>query len=562
MRQFVYSLTSFAALAMMFQGTAFGQDAPLEHFTKDVGVVVRLKSFDKTLEKVVGLVDQVQEGAGSFVEQRAPEIGVAIANPTLTGVDQSRDWYVGIYPNETNPPIVVFVVPATETADMVDALGEGFTTSIEGTWVVYTEAQYEIPKAERSDSAVSLMGEEVMKTFDKGDLSIFVNVGTLTKIYESQIETGQEQILEQLNNLRFAMPEESGINMGAIVDMYGAGAESFFQGLKDAESFTSAISISPESGVTIDDYLVFDAASESGKALTGTSANEMPLISKLPEGAVVYYGLSGGIKEFMNWSMDMSASMLKDDAAREKLKVAMEKFNGIDFGSMVVGINIGSLKGGLVRVSGVAEASPIDAARTAMREVTQLSSNMEFPGFKQEADIQIDAETYGDNKADLVKIKQEYEEGSDQAELQKKMQEIMFGEAGMETRVLYMKDAYLTTMGGGKEAMTTLVARQDSSRSNGVDGVRQLMLEKANFIGMFDLASMVAQGTKAASSVEGFPLPVDEQMIDNLNIAPSYIGASVASEPNSVRARCNVPVIQMQSIGKIAALFTALQMQL
>src|SRR5690606_5155632 len=118
---------SLAVAAMMAIGrwTTAAEETPLSFFASDVDVVIRLREPDQTFEKLIGLANQIQPGAGDQIKaQQDAILGRMISNPTLTGVDQSRDWYAGVYTHSDSPPTVVFAIPAVKSEDFKSALGE------------------------------------------------------------------------------------------------------------------------------------------------------------------------------------------------------------------------------------------------------------------------------------------------------------------------------------------------------------------------------------------------------------------------------------------------------
>jgi hypothetical protein len=63
------------------------------------------------VEKAANLANAMQPGWGGFVQQYSGMKGALISNPTLSGVDQTKDWYVAAFFRGTEEPQVVFAVP-------------------------------------------------------------------------------------------------------------------------------------------------------------------------------------------------------------------------------------------------------------------------------------------------------------------------------------------------------------------------------------------------------------------------------------------------------------------
>ncbi|WP_417849730.1 hypothetical protein [Thalassoglobus sp.] len=550
------------SLSLSLTVSAVAQDSPLELFHKDVDLVLRLAEPDKTTENIVALVNGAQPGFGELARGPIREnLGKAISNPTLTGADQSRDWHVGIFTNGQAEPSVVFAIPAIEADDLVGALGDGFDSSVHGKYVLYTD-KGDVPDVpDVANSLAKAMSEKAKAAFDMGEISLYVNSKHLASIYRDELSTAYDQVLEGLNQIRFAMPQDSGINIGPIIELYGTLAEHLFQGVRDSNSLTVAVSLGAK-GVRIEEYTEFTKGSKTSKLLSAHPTAGMADLVKLPKGAIAYYGLSGGLEESIKWSMDLTAGMSQDADVRENLKKVFSDLEEVEFGVMVGSVSIGNSAEGLFQVAGIADVKPMDKFKSYMRNSIGAMEELKMSGMTQTSEIAEEAETYGDYKADVVTIKQEFDEDAPQAEMQTRMQKMLFGANGIQSRVIYMEDRYLTVMGGGPEATKSAVAGLSSSSNTQIEKPREILMKEANFIGLLDLPGGVAAGLKAASEMDEFPLPVDAQMVDNLNLTPSFIGLGIAIEADAIRCRTDIPIEQIQGISKLAMLFIGMQNRL
>lgn len=554
---------SFLTLfSLTVSSAAVAQDSALELFSKDVDIVLRLAEPDKSIESLVELVNAAQPGFGEIARGAVNEnLGKAISNPGLVGVDQSRDWHVGIFGQGKNEPLVVFAIPAVETADVVGALGDSFSTHVQGKFVLYTD-KGELPAVpSAADSLAKALEGAPKSAFELGEVSLYVNSKHLVQEYETEIDTAYDQVLEGLNQLRFAIPQDTGVNMGPIIEMYGTMAEKIFQGVRDSQSLVVAIDFGKE-GVRVEEYLEFGSRTESAKVLAELKASSMSDLKNLPRGASAYYGASGGLKEMIKWSMDLTASMSEDESTQETLKNAFGDLDDVELGAMVGSFTIGSAENGLIQSTNIARATPVSKFKEYMRASVSAMKEIKMPGMTQTSTLKEDAETYGDHKVDVVNVVQEYDQGNPQAELQQKMQTMMFGPNGIETRILYLDDKYITVMGGGKEAAKATFENLEESENEAVAEPRKILMENLNFLGLIDVPGMVANGLKAASEMDEFPLPLDAGMINSLGLQESYLGFGVAVEDNALRCRTDVPIEQIQGIFKISMLFVGMRNQL
>ena len=553
-----YMLT--LAVTLLPQVT-LAQDSPLELFPANVDIVARLNEPDKTVDNVATIVDSVVPGLGTGDMIRGsanPQLGQAISNPTLAGVDSTKDWYLGVFSQGRDEPLVVFAIPAIDTDELVDAIGEGMDSSVHGNWVLYTD-RGEVPEVASADaSAAKSMNKEAAAVFDMGELGVYVNAKHLREAYEEELETGYDQVLEQLNNLRYAMPQSEGMNLGAVIEMYGTIVEHFYQAVRDANSLAVAVSVNAD-GLRIEEYLEFADGSDTANVISKLETSEFSDLSKLPKNSVAYYGFSGGVKELTKWGMELNLSMFNDADGKEQLETLFEQLDDIEIGAMSVSMDVGDSQEGLFKVAAIADVDPADEYKKYMRSSVEAMNEIEFPGFSQTSTINEDAETYGDLKADVVTIVQKFDDSSPQAAMQNQMQKVMFGPNGIQSRIVYLEDQYLTIMGGGPEAAMGFIKNYQSGRDNGVAELRSGLMKEGNMIVLVDVATGLAKALKAVTTIEDLPpIPINAQMIDNLFLTPSYIGVGVAQEGNSVRCRTQIPVAQMQNIGKIGMMLAPL----
>lgn len=533
--------------------SASAQENPLQYYTADVDLIIRLREPDQTAVKVIQLVNQVQPGAGDLLEaQKSAALGAMISNPSLTGVDQSRDWYAGVYfREEGQAPVVVFAIPALRTEDLVGALGGRMKTRVEGKIVLYTDGD-EIPSASSENSAARKLDETAAKALATGDLCVYVNVDHLSNVYAEQLDLLQDKTLEALNQLRFTQ-QQSGVDMSSVVEMYGTLAEGCFQAIEDSQNSVVSITLS-DADVFIRSTIAFAADTASSQFLTKNPPGEMSQLSKLPANLPYYYGMNFETSDLTKWGLKMTAGMINDPSKADVLKEATKKLDSVKFGALMGAFDIADSTSGAFRSVGVMFAEPIDEVKALLRDLTASMSSVTTDLYTQTATIQVDAETYGDEKADVVTITHELKDEADPLGMQKIVQSVMFGESGMETRTLYRKDSYLQSLGGGEKGMRDLLKAIDGNRTNNLVKAREGLMPQANLYQFVDLAGLMAKGLRVASQVEGFPLPLNKPMIDSLGLQPSYIGMAAGSEANRVNLELRIPVSQIVGVAKLGVM--------
>lgn len=554
-------------------------ESALDAISTDASVVFRLKKPKATIEKLSGLVDVVQPGMGMQVRNNAMAIGAAISNPTLAGVDMENDWWVAIYASaDSAEPVIVYVIPATDLAAMKEALGDDVNFIEHGDWGVYTNdedtatAITALLKEEGDDEALEI-DEVSTKAFDKGDLSIFINVSQLTEEYEDKITEAQDKLKETLENLPEQATAAQGINSEALGEALNKLATGFLQGVKDTESCVIALAVSKK-GIVFEDLVRVEEGSETDKFLQKSAPSTLDLLAGLPGGQAVYYGLKIDMASLIKFGTSFMGAFQGNDDNKDNL--AKAKTLAADMGKLKFGAFGGSLgvsddDDGVLRSVQITEVTEPTKYRDLMASWMKLAEAMsESQPVKTSYEIKKDAEKFGKVSADVVTTKfggEDEEEGSPAASLGKVI-DIIFGEEGMTTRIAYLKDRVVQTMGGGKDAMAAaLTGAQDSKATANVGAskaftnVRKELSAKANLVFLIDLPNLVAKVAKIVADKQLVPVPIDGAMLEGLELKESYIGFSVAVEPQGIRSNTVIPVEQLQGFAKIGMMFVALKMQ-
>jgi hypothetical protein len=255
------------------------------------------------------------------------------------------------------------------------------------------------------------------------------------------------------------------------------------------------------------------------------------------------------------FGLKMSLSALKNPEESKKLQAdLLQKLNGVEFGSMASAVRFRDEPASAVQVVGVTKAHPIEKFKEFSRASVEAMGDLEFSGFRQTSTLVQDAETYGDLKGDLITVQQEYDDQADPTGVSRKLQDFLFGKDGMQTRAVYFSDSYAATIGGGQAAMKNLLDALKSGKANSVAADRKKLLEKANFLMLMDLPGCIAKMAKAASKVPDFKLPINDQMIDALNLRPSYVGLAIGSDKNFLHNQLRVPASQVIGMTKLVVL--------
>ena len=551
----------FAAMLMALAvgGLASAADSPLSAFPDSTDVLVRIKAPKATIDKAASLVEAIQPGFGAMVRQNAVALGALISNPSLQGVDQTKDWYIAVQTKGGGEPAVVFGIPVTNADMAKQGLGEGFKSKAHGSWLFYSEDEAALPASATSSSAVeAAMKGEPSTVFEKGDVAVFVNLAHLIEAHGNEITAGVEQIKGALSQI----PPQPGVDPEATKKMYADMIDYVTQGLRDSVQCTIAFNVGAE-GMTFEDYLSFAPRSKTSTLLGEQKTSAMELAGKLPPEAVMIFGASGDTKRLIDWSMNMTKAMTgKTPGATKALDDFMNGISNLKFGSMVGGMSLQQGENGLFKNVVIMEVNDAQKYKELARTMSKAMPKVETAGLKQETKIETDAESYGSTKADVITVKQEFDDTADPTGQARQMQALMFGPNGMQSRVVYQKDKLIMSMGGGKDAMTEALKASDSAtKSEAVASFRKGLIESPNILFLVDVPGLAVQGMRVASGIPGVPLNINPAMLDSLKFDKSYMGFSAAAEKDAVRSKTRIPVEQLRSLFSLVMTAQAMQQQ-
>ena len=557
------------ALVSQFSAQAAG---PLDLIPADATAVIRLKSPEATIGKVGNFANAVQPGLGFFVQGQAPGLGAVISNPTLGGVDLKQDWYVAVFAVKGAEPAVVFVVPATDVKALQGGVDESFTFASKDSWVAYSQDEAVMELVEEcisggADAASGAIDARSSVLFGESDLAVWVNVAGLTEAYQAELEGADDQLDGLIEGLGAQIPAQPGLNMAAILEIYGQMGHGAIQALRDSQAFSIGISIS-NSAITIDELLVVKARTKTDEYLSSQKATKLDVLAKLPQNKHGYMALHGDFKGLMEWGMQFATKVIESDPESVKdIEKMVAEMKQVKFGEMGWGFHLddGDENTGLIRGYTVSNVSPAAKMREAAHKMGS-AYKMNLPGLKQEVSVKKDAESYDGLSADLITIKQTYdEEANPAAAFQNLFQELLHGKEGMIQRLVVKNDdVMIQSIGGTQDTMGEALAAYDATpgtKPSDNQKSREGLLEEANIVGQIDLPNVVIVLARAVLATEKFPIPVPikAEQLAGLSVPRSYVGFSAGTVPQGVQLRTQIEAKTLQGFFQI---FTYFQQQM
>ena len=529
--------------------------SPLKAIPGDVAVVVRVKGFKATLDKVAALADAVEAGRGQMVKLGGGAIGIGLKNHTMEGVDLAGDFYIAVFVEKDAAPGIVFIVPGKDLPAMKEALGEEVTFTESGKHGIYSEDEDLITdikdqlKSKEKDSFADEIDAKSLAAMNRGDVSVFVNVPALLEVYKDEL--AQAKML--IEGIKDQEPPTAtpGINIAALMGKLQVITEQLVQAVEDHEGITIALTVT-DKDIVIEEFFKLDDESDSGKSLKSGTGSDMPLLNSLPADSLGYFAVQTDFTKMMAWSMDLVESIIEDEKMLAAIKGSMAEMKTIKFNGMAGSFNMGKPTGGVVNMVNLLSVDDPKKVRSLTQKYAGVLKEFEANGTKTEMTYKADAEKVGTTSIDLMNSKITISDDAPNAEQQRMMMKAMYGEEGTSTRTAYLKDKIVQTTGGGKAAMeAALKSVEGASRvvSPGLQSVKTKLGTKPNFVGLIDIAGIAVKSLGLAKEFGGENLPFNpDDITKGLSLKPSYIGFGIEVQDAAISVKTVIPVEQIKSL--------------
>ena len=543
-------------LAIVFGISAQADDSPLSQVSKDADVVVRIRAFDTTVENLAALTNEVQPGAGDLVSQNATMFGLVLSNPSLAGVDRTKDFYLMLFARPEGEPKALFVIPTTDGPALQKGLPENYESQVRESWVFYATKEHGVPEAvtEADSLEGALARSESLEILDDSDIGLYVNAKHLSEVYADKIQAGREKFEQQMEKGVNAPGAENAAGTLRILKWEG---DCMFQLLEDTRSIAIGINVSKE-GLEFSDYFDFEEGSPVAAFLEKQPTSKFEALSKLAEGLPVYFGLSADFHSLADISRPLIEAVYTDPQVQDGFKAYLATLEQTPMTSVVGSFDLASGGNGLFRASAFFESKASSEFLEALRKLAASMKSVTMNGVTSETTYQPEAETIGTRKVDVMTVKQQVDPKQPGAALLTMVSGVMFGPNGMQSRTTALADGLLQTQGGGKAGMDAALKAYDA-KANSLSGVREEQVEEAHALVLLDLPGLVSNGLLAATSIPGIPLPIKKEAVEELQITRSYLTVSAVGEKHALRIECNVPTEQLRGVMKLVGLFQQMQ---
>ena len=163
----------------------------------EAGVVVRIADPDAALTHVEDFVGNSAPQFAGFVRQGRAVIGVGVRNPTLSGINLKRPWYLVMLPKADAKPATVYLLPVANAQAAEEAVGPNFTFKTLGTYLAYSEDADALESFGEGGMIAEKLPKGTLEMAADSDITIFVNAPSLRETYADAIDDGFARVKEQ-----------------------------------------------------------------------------------------------------------------------------------------------------------------------------------------------------------------------------------------------------------------------------------------------------------------------------------------------------------------------------
>lgn len=537
-------------LFTLFLPTLSAQESGFDLIPETAAAVVRIQAPEQITADLVEFINKVQPGFGGLAEAQLPmAFGQAIKNPQLAGVDQSKDWYVALFVDESGEPKGVFVLPVTDADEAKGAMEETFEFVEHKTWLICSPEgqfldEFEELKDGKLKSAASLLDEQLEAIVMKGHVTFAVNAVLLRETFADELNSADDRLEELIQMMAAQIKQASpSMDMEYVLDMYRDLGKAVLQAVNDSESYALSIEVTDDA-LKIDQLLTVGKETDTAAFFATQPVSDMPTLKSVPEGLMGYMGIHGNPDSLLTWSKSVVEKVIKNDEQKALTLKALESLTEAEFGTLAAGGDLLPEEDVAMRYFSVAEIAPAQLIRDMMKS---LGNGVEYEvaGIEQQLTYEPDAEKIGDQSVDIYRLKQTIPDSLDPTGMQKKVNEKLYGPDGMVQRLLLKGDVMLQTMGGGLDAMKRL-AESSEWQDETLLSARARQHEKANVIVLVDLPNSVYKFAKLIIGTGTLPIPIQLEQIEGLELPASYSGFSLAMEENRLSTTTNISVESFQ----------------
>ncbi|MEX0703072.1 MAG: hypothetical protein WD069_13335 [Planctomycetales bacterium] len=561
---------AFALGCLLFSASpAFAAKEAIDAIPADAALVVRLKSPKTTLANVIRTVATFDPQLAAAIQQGQARIGGWVANPTLAGIDDGRDWWMAAFLREGAEPALAFAIPAKDPATMRLAVGAGFHFVTDGDLVFYTRdaevaAAIEALVRGGEGSISATMSESSRAAFDAGDFSAYLHLARVRELFRDDLDLICDELDATLRLLEEHSASPPGVDLPSVIAAYRTLAHAALQSIEDAEGLAVGARLDAK-GLDLEQYFAVTPGSPTARALAAHSVSPLKLLEQLPPDSLAYVGIhgdaAGTLRRLAAWR---SAFAGANDAARSADASLLEELAALDVGDLWWSFKLGQLADGALEGAAIVAARPPEQARELARKLAASFPSHEAGGLRPAIALRPDAEQNDDGTAaDVLALRLVGNPAAPSLGAAGRIADVLIGPGEKTGRLAPLPDGLVATVGMTREKSAQLVqgvrdAQAGHPQANAVfAATRSRLPEQANLIVIADVAGIAHEALRLAIDTGKYPLPVNHELLKRLDLRRTYLGIGVAADSAGVRVVAHVPAKQLEGLQKMSFLLRA-----
>jgi uncharacterized protein (DUF1778 family) len=317
-------------LVVLINPSASAQVTPLDMIPGSAAVVIRLQAPQNTTEDLAAFVNKVQPGFGDLAKAQWPSLlGRTVSNPTLAGVDQSRDWYAALFTDGNGPMKGVLLLPTTGIADVKQAMGPSFDFVEKDGWLACSKDDQYHDEFERClsgdvESLAKTIDDRTKATLMSGHLGVVVNAPVLRDAFAEELGSAEDRLEDLIQIMGEQIKRgNSELDVNYIFDVYRDFGKAVLQGVRDTDSAVISVNVT-DNAVQIDHLLTVAADSQTNAFFLTQPVSDMARLTSVPEGLAGYVAIHANPHVMFDWSERMMSKMVRFETAGSPCPPARE----------------------------------------------------------------------------------------------------------------------------------------------------------------------------------------------------------------------------------------------
>lgn len=527
---------------------------PGDWFPDDAIVVVRVRQPKATMAKVVSFVYSVAPLYAPLLLSSESDILDFTNNPLFKATDLDHDFWWAMFSDEAGEAVSAFILRTRDDDELFKELKvEDAAECVlrHGEHVVIVTAKPTLDQIQKridgqGTSWRKSMSPEQRKTFETGDLSVYVNTRNVYANIRKNADddaVAHREFRNFLTQMLFDAYDEEAILTFVSREILEKSAEA----IVDAAGVTISATVD-HTGIETEILIDHDLDQEKGKREPHALSN-FQVLHRMPPDRQCYVAGTAPIPSPAGWFLnviDVDSHDDKDAPTLTEQGKIQRRLRKLKYGQWSAAFSLPTITSPEFRLDEVAEIENPQAHRLMNNNLAIIQTHFKEFREKRAYELLDSVEQFGDRTADVHRVtyKKTVEENAD-------AHAKIYGRNGLVSRCVYDDNLFVNTIGGGKQAMQDALQRTHATDipelPPGLAATSSKLPENGSFILLLDAASAFASLTQLETDVANHEGELGEIINTGIRMAEqqqSYCGVGLALERDRARLKVYIPITQ------------------